>query len=264
MKIYLKILPAFLALGCCMPMACKKAESQTEKIGVVTPPVISKPEAKLLPLQMGTGKSKMTFSYTSGHALSKIDYGDGTSSVLEFTATGSPSLLTHALGNEIVAYTQFKLDNSGRVIKGSSYTIAGNKDVFAGMFSVTYQSDSKISEISHYDSKQILLSTDKRIYADNGNLIMEQGVAGVVSANYSYDDKNGLFKNVGFAWLFAIEEQNMLFLSGLNNISSCGYPLKSLNNQSFSYTYNEDGYPESVKFPVNGVATSYKVSYKVL
>lgn len=264
MKVYLKILTTFLAMACCMPMACKKENPQAGKINELKPPVTIEPESKMIPVQMGTGSSKITFSYTADYSLSKVVYGDGTSSKLEYNAAGQPLLFIHYDGDEIISYVQFKLDNSGRVIKGSRYKTVANADIYVEMFTISYSIDSQVYEISYYTPKQVLTHTEKRVYAANGNLVREENSNGLLTADNLYDAKNGLFKNAGYGWLFALEEQNRLFLCGPNNISSCSYPAKPVNNQTFSYTYNSTQYPETVKATVNGVTLNYKVAYRSL
>jgi hypothetical protein len=264
MKVHLKILTALLFIGCFMPMACKKDNTQTKKITEVNPPVPNQPANKLIPVQMGTGKSKMTFSYTADYSLSKVVYGDGTSAVMEFTTGGVPSYIAHYDGTEASSLTQYKLDNENRIISGKTFNIVDDQYTMTGMFRISYQSNSQISMISYYSSEEKLLVTENRVYAGNGNLIREQNNTGTVMANYAYDDKNGLFKNVQYGWLFAIEEQNKLFQSGPNNISSCSYPLAAANNLMISYTYNQDNYPETINTQVGGTKLNYKVTYKAI
>jgi len=264
MKVYLKILTAVLLMVCCMPMACKKDDPYAETIVVVAPPVTSQPENKLIPVQMGTGKSKMTFTYTEDHSLSKIAYGDGTSTVLEFNAFGKPSQLLHYDGEELMYYTQLRLDNAGRISSAKTYSVADDTYQLIAMFNLTYTSDSQISTISYHNEHAIPITIEKRIYAENGNLIREQNSTGTETANYTYDDKNGLFKNVNYVWLFAIEEQNKLFLSDLNNLSTCDYPLANAGNQHITYTYNQDSYPDVITSQISGIKQSYRVTYKTL
>jgi hypothetical protein len=264
MKVYLKILTVLLWAGCCILMGCKKAGPQAQKSDGSQPPVTTQPGNQLIPEQMGTGKSKMTYTYTADYSLCKIGYGDGTSTVLEFTADGKPSLLTHYEGSEPVYLTQYKLGSEGRILSGLSYEIADNIYVKQKSFRILYQSDTQISTINYYNERDLLIESENRLYAENGNLIKKQDSKGTETENYTYDDKNGLFKNVKYVWLFAIEEQNKLFQSAMNNISSCSYPSSATKNQKITYTYNRDNYPENITSQVGTDKITYKVTYKTI
>jgi len=264
MKAYLKILPFYLCIGLSILAACKRNDPAPERSADNKPAVPTLPEKKLVPTQIGTGKSKMSFSYTTNHSLSKIEYGDGTSTVLEFTPGGIPYALVHYDGEEMIAYTEYRLDNANRVIKAANYATTGNVYKKVGSYTFSYSSDLLIAGILYYNGQEILTNTEERFYEKKGNLIREQNSNAAFTADYLYDDKNGLFKNAGYAWLFVIEEPGKLFLSSLNNISSCTYPSKPANNQTFVYTYNQDQYPETISSVIAGVKLSQKVTYKAV
>lgn len=267
MKIYLKILSVFLAAGCLLPMACKKDVQKTEEIPGASNPVIVQPQNRLVPTSMGTGSAKMTFSYTTDFSLYKIEYGDGSSTILELSASGQPQMFHNYTGAKETAFTQYKVDDKGRIIRGTKYKLTPAGATVLSKFEISYQSDSRIATISYYvteNEREKFKGTEKRVYADNGNLLSELSDSGIVRASYSYDDKNGLFKNVKYHWLFAIEAQNNLFHSSENNISASTYPLAPSDDQSFGYTYNTDQYPETITSQISGTKLSYKVSYKTL
>lgn len=251
-------------IACHLVSACKRHDPAPQKIAEPNPPEAALPGKKLVPTQIGTGKSKLSFSYTKDYSLSKIEYGDGTSTVLEFTPDGNPFDLVHYDAEEMVSYTEYRLDNANRVLKGTAYSTTGNVYKKVGSFTLAYSSDLLISSIRYYNGQEILTNTEERFYEANGNLKRELNTIAAYTAEYLYDDKNGLFKNVKFAWLYMIEEQNRLFLSSQNNIISCTYPSNTLNNQNFSYTYNQDRYPETVSSVISGVKLSQKVTYKAL
>jgi hypothetical protein len=264
MKVYLKILTVFLWTGYCMTMGCKKSDVQALKVDNSKPPLAIVPRNQLIPEQMGTGKTKMTYSYSADYSLCKIVYGDGTSTELEFTADGKPSYLTHYAGDDPTSLTQYKMDTKGQIISGTTYKITEDTYQMLRIFKILYKSDAQINTISYYDQHETLTKIEKWLYAENGNLIKTQNNDGLITADFSYDDKNGLFKHVKYAWLFAIEEQNNLFQSGQNNISSCSYPSAVTRNQKISYTYNKDNYPENITSEVRAEKLSYKVTYKKL
>ncbi|SEB08906.1 hypothetical protein [Pedobacter hartonius] len=262
MKIHINILAFCLLTGFSVIPACKKAEPQTKAIHDTESPGGTGQEKALIPLQIGTGKSKITFSYTADNSLSKVEYGDGTSTVLKYNTSGKPSALMSYQGLELRSFTQYTLDKDGWVVRANKYLVTDQGYDDAGNDVFTYYTASRLSQISHYNLQNKLLGTSQKFYSASGNVIRDQNSIDALSAGYLYDEKNGLFKNAGYAWLFAAEDGNKLFFSCINNVRACTYVLKPDLNQSFSYTYNTDGYPATVTSVSNGVTVSSKVTYR--
>jgi hypothetical protein len=262
MKVHIRIMAYCLLLGFSVILACKKTESAIEKTPEVPDAGSDTQKNALIPIQMGSGKSKMVFSYTENNSLTKIEYGGGTSTVLEYNTAGKPTALMRYKGPELLSFTQYWLDKNGVVVKARKYIVADNEYNDTGNYILTYNTESRLTNISYYDLLNVLINTSQKYYSASGNLIKDRNSTDVLTTEYVYDDKNGLFKNANYSWLFAIEEENTLFLSCINNIKTCSYALKPGMDQNFSYTYNTDKYPATVTSVSNGITVSYKVTYK--
>jgi len=262
MKVHINIVAFCLLTGCSVIPSCKKGEPQTKTTPDVGSPGGAGQEKALIPLQMGTGKSKVTFSYTADNSLSKVEYGDGTSTVLEYNTSGKPSALMKYQGSELLSFTQYSLDKDGLVTNSMKYLVRDNFYEFDGHDVFNFDTALRLNKISHYNRLNVLTNTIQSFYSATGNMIMDQNSMDMLSTEYLYDDKNGLFKNVRYAWLFAAEDGNNFFLCGINNVRSCSYALKPVLNQSFSYTYNADNYPATVTAVSNGVTISSKITYR--
>ncbi|KIO78754.1 hypothetical protein TH53_01260 [Pedobacter lusitanus] len=243
-------------------MGCKKNDSPAETTGEVIPPVIDVGTKILVPVQLGTGKSKMVISYTEGLAVSKIEYGDGKSIVLTYTKDGKPFDLQRYKNDVLVSYTSYSLDEKGRVKKGKTAVVKKDEYISTGYYELKYNSDNQITGIHNFDINNHQAGEQERWFNEAGNLSGEKaGIAGP-ALNYSYDLKNGLFKHVRYVWLLTIEKDNSLFLSGVNNIRFCNNPSAPEDEQNFSYEYNTDGYPDMITTTVREGKSSAKVIYR--
>jgi hypothetical protein len=237
---------------------CKKGDDEAPD--KVIPPVVEAGTKVMVPVQIGTGKSKMVISYTDGLAFSKIEFGDGRSIVMTYTKMGKPLGLEGFKDNKLVSATDYVLDEKGRVIKGKMAVIKADRYVLTGHYELKYNETGQVAEVDYVDLNDRQVDRQEKRYDAGGNLIGEKGM--ITDFVYSYDLKNGLFKYVNYAWLLAIEKEDILFLSGINNIKGFTNVLNPGDDQSFSYVYNGYGYPEVIHTLVNGSKNTAKVIYK--
>jgi hypothetical protein len=252
----------FLGLGIVLLgfTGCKKGDGATETPGEIIPPVVEAGAKVLVPVQIGTGKSKMVISYTDGLAFSKIEYGDGKSIVIKYNEAGKPLGLQRFKDDKLVSATDYVLNDKGRVVRGEMAIMKTNHYVLMGHYDLKYNDMDQMTGIDYVDLNDRQVDKQDKRYDAGGNLIGEKGVT--TDFIYSYDLKNGLFKHVNYTWLLTIEKDNILFLSGVNNVKDCTDVLSSGNDQGFSYVYNVDGYPEVINTTTNGTKNSVKVVYK--
>ena len=266
MKTNKKILPVILLIGVGMAFSCKKDKPgmvvKTGDSTTVIIPVPGESGKKLLPVQLGSGKSKMTFSYTANHSISKIEYADGSSTELNYTKTGLPFNLTrYNSENQMTFTSEYELDGQGRIIRADHYDMSDGDFNIQDYFIPVYTSSSQPSALRYYNSAGKLMNELQISYSAGGNRIYDQSKQGNLLISYVYDDKNGLFKNAGFAWLLAVEKENPLFYSLFNNISTSQNNSYPNENRNFSYTYNADMYPSAIT--ITGL-TANKVTYQTV
>lgn len=265
MKDFTKNILPCLFMAIILFSACRKDKVIAKKITTVVPPQVNVPEKALLPTQMGTGKTKMLFDYTADYSLKKIEYGDGTSDVLNYDSKGKPSIFEHFQGSRLVFSIEYGLNKNGQVTRADHYAYPINGEMEGtGYFTFTYEDSGQISSISEYNNTDLLISQRLRTYASEGNLLSEKNSSAGMVCTYIFDDKNGLFKSTSYAWLFALERENSLFLSATNNVQSYSNALTPDSSQTFGYKYNTDKYPESISLTMNGKTTSSTVTYKQL
>jgi len=258
MKIQKLSLSILILWGCCFAVCCKKDKAAPKNPVAVSPPEQEQLPGVYVPKKLSTGKANMLFGYTKSGALTKVDYENGDSTVLKYNAEGKPLEFSCYETGKLILTTYYSRNADGWIIKAQTYKVTGKDQVKTGSYTVTY-SGSQIAAILYYNKDNRLLEEQQYSYTAAGNLTAQKSP--LLTANYSYDLKNGLFKNVGYAWLFALEKENSLFLSGVNNIQNCSYPAESVSNQQLSYTYNTDGYPTAITITALGLSATTKVSY---
>lgn len=264
MRFNRKKLTLIILFGICITQACKKEKPTVKEVSQAIPPPIEITEKADLPIQLTSGKSKTVFSYTAALALSKIDYSHGDSVVLKYTSNGKPGDFFRYKSGKLIFNSQFSVDKNGLVVEADQYTILNGNYYFLGYYTLTYATNGQLTSISYYNPDNQLLNGQQKIYTVSGNLANDNSIVPDLMLSYQYDDKNGLFKNAAYTWLFVLEKENLLFLSVLNNIQQCNYPLMPDSNQNFSYVYNADKYPETINSTLKGISSSFTVTYKQL
>lgn len=262
MKIKIKPFKMLLFLGMSLVMGCKKDKTGPENESVGILPVVHEQEKKFLPVQIGTNDPKTLFSYTPDHSLSKIVYKDGKSTVLSYNLNGKPVAFMRYQGSKLISSTEYQLDQNGLIIEGDQFALSGNKLKAFRYYKPTYNASGQLTAISYYDNDDNLTGTEQKEYDTAGNLVLEKSSSAQQALSYSYDDRKGIFKNVNYAWLFAVEKESGFFLSVTHNIRACNNSQNPADNQSFSYIYNTDQYPETISSAVQGKTTNDKVVYK--
>lgn len=263
MKVYTKSAVFLLLAIIGLTAGCKKSNAVLEKTIEVLPPETGSPQKTYLPTQMGTGTTKMQFTYTADQNLTKVQYGDGNIDVLTYNTGGKPSFFEQYTGTKLVHYTEYTLSNDGLVIRGDQFIVDKQKNMVGiGFFTLAYDNSKHLTSISYFDNGEALIGIQQRTYTSAGNLNSEKNSGGDLISSYLYDDQNGLFKNVNYAWLFAIEKGNSLFLSEVNNVRTYTNLLTPATSQNFTYVYNSNRYPDVISSTTNEKTESSAVTYK--
>lgn len=267
MEIFKKCLSISLIflLGC---WGCKKKDEPVQTPETI-PPIVEVGTRKLIPVQLGSGKSKIIITYTPLFAILKLTHEDGGSIAMTYDKMGKPAELERLKNNETISGTSYELDEKGRIIKGNTYKVKGNKYTQTGFYELDYNTNNQVIKVSYFDANERKTAEQEKKYNETGSLNYEKSTT--TSLNYDYDLKNGLFKQSNYVWLLQLEKENNLFPSGMNlflsehhNIQLCNELLNPGMNQSFDYVFNKDGYPETINATIEGVKSSVKVVYKEL
>ena len=241
--------------------ACKKDKATAEIPIVILPPAPVLENKTYLPERLNAGNSSIFFNYSAASALTEIDYGNGDKVTIQYDKNGYPYWLRRYINNELTYHADYFLNKDGLIIKAEMFTVRKKFEYSAGYYTLKYDQNKQPVTVSYYDDNDQLLQEQKNIFNASGNLLSEtNGVHLLTSCNY--DNKNGLFKNVKYAWLFALEKENPLLLSSINNLKDYINLPNPVHNKSFSYVYNPDNYPKTIHTTVNGVVSTTQVVYK--
>lgn len=241
--------------------SCKKDKPTAEIPVIILPPSPVQENKTYLPERLSTGNSSILFSYSATFALTEINYGNGDKVTLQYDKNEYPYRLRRYINNEPTFLADYFLDKNGLIITAEMFTIRKNVEFAAGYYTLKYDTNKQPVTISYYDNNDKLLQEQKNIFNSSGSLISETNGSNLL-ASYDYDIKNGLFKNVKYAWLFALEKENPLLLSSINNIKDYTDRPKPGNSRSFIYAYNQDNYPKTINTTVSGVVSTTQVIYK--
>ncbi|MGY0037893.1 hypothetical protein [Pedobacter sp. NJ-S-72] len=149
---------------------CKKGEGSIENPGKIIPPVVEVGTKLLVPVQIGTGKSKMVISYTDGLALSKVEFGDGRSIVINYTKTGKPMGLQRFKDDKLVSATDYRLDEKERVISGEMAVMKADRYVLVGRYDLRYNSLDQVIGVDYVDLNDRQVDQQEKKYDAVNNL----------------------------------------------------------------------------------------------
>jgi len=137
-----------------------------------------------------------------------------------------------------------------------------NEDILLGTYTIEYNEQQQISQVTYYSDKNALQRTKSFSYAlsnDQMGIITE--TSETESTRYTYDQKNGLFKNVANAQFIALETGDQFFLSSAHNLLSIS-GTSPKNDLTCSYEYNTAAYPSLINWQTAQANMVFKVSYK--
>lgn len=257
----------------CLPglfvVACKKDHGPVHSIALPVSDTLSSsvptsPGLRIVPRQIGSGTAKITFSYNADAAISKIDYGDGSSTVLSYDASGKPESLARYKGTVLNGMSFFEIDTLGRLITAEHYAVTDNNYTFSGSYTLTYNLSGQPEMVIYSNSSGKVLDRQELVYTPSGNLEKEKGTLKNLLSDLDYDGQQGIFSHVRHALVLQMEKENTLFYSISNNIRIQSFPLAPSESQSFSYTYTKAGYPDQVTLLKGGHTTISDISYTQL
>jgi len=231
---------------------------------VTPPPTTTIPPtstAKLLPVKLESATQSIVFKYIGeSNSLLSADNGAGKKVIIMYKDNQMNGLLIHEANK--VHYVDYYRDEQKRIVKVIQWTQTESDDIPMGSYSIEYNEQQQISVIKYYTNKDQLLRTKLFAYAlstDQMGIVIETN--GSESTRYTYDQKNGLFKNVANVQFIALETGDHLFLSAEHNLLSISATTPK-NDLTCSYEYNTDAYPSVINWKTPQANMLFKVSYK--
>ncbi|AOM76161.1 hypothetical protein [Pedobacter steynii] len=257
------ILLGFLLLS--SASGCKKTTSLT------SPPKTEEeqesPETQLLPVKIERGKALINLKYLDDKpVLTEITYPNGEVAKLIYTKTGYLSRLEHYKNNKIVQYFSYALDTEFRISKIQSWNLKDESFSLSHQYTLAYDKQHGINNLKKYDLASDLLEEKILDYSAQGNPVAITLIKKSTSKEsiWAYDDRAGIFSNLPYASLLFLEQENQDICMGKNNPLSSITRRSPSENQTFSYTYNNTGYPSEIIRKKGSISETIKITYKAI
>ncbi len=155
-------------------------------------------------------------------------------------------------GDDIKVNTTFNYDTNNELI---SYTEQYEDSESARRYDVSYNSDDLVLKTYRETANsEPIFEEEDIIPYENGNRMQEGNNN---TTYYSYDNSNGIFKNIHAIEVFRALPQMLIgethvFTSENNVIYDSSYEDIPAGLE-YEYTYNEDNYPTKLVYKFNGV-----------
>ena len=241
--------------------ACKKHQPTPEP----PPGEGGKPESPtpLQPQQIGQAQLEIKLTYSkAGGLLLSFEQSDGLTE--KFIYTNQQQLTTYQRyqKDELIYFVDYYFDGNEKMIHAAQHAVKLNGKVTTpiGYYDIQLNADRKISDVKWYGLNNELLKTFVYNYGESGmlNTIVSTNPE-IKQITYTYDNKNGLFKNVAVAQFLALENNLfMLHCTAANILKQTGSGLSA----STSYTYDTGGFPLTINTKdEKGTQTAWKVTY---
>jgi hypothetical protein len=252
--------------------ACGKKESpvptpgkdKPEVVVVVPPPVATK---TLLPVKLESSQSIINLTYLKDTGfLREIETSEGVKEIYSYTEKNELKQYDRYKGTNKEYTVYYLRDQNGTVIQGNQNNVDGDGKVLtpAGSYKISYNSDNHISAVSWLDNSKRSVATSERFYSSSGNVVkLLISGTGEQSSSFTFDDKNGIFKDVKFREILSIESLQHLLFATSGNLLSESDEKASANNVVYSYVYGADNYASSMTATDSkGSKKVYKVTYR--
>jgi hypothetical protein len=241
-------------------------------VPVVPPPPVTPPSTvppttpptstvKLLPIKIESITQSTIFKYVGEtNALLTMETSAGKKTVITYKDQQMIGMVT--LEGDKVFSSDYYRDDQQRINKVIHWSQTDFEDINLGYYTIDYDQQQQITELNYYSPANRLLRTRTFAYDQSNDqigIVIETD--GTATIRYTFDRKNGLFKNVAHAQLIGLETGEKLFLSAEHNLlSSAGTTAQ--NDLNCSYEYNTDAYPSLINWKDAHVNITFKVSYK--
>ncbi|TCD00337.1 hypothetical protein [Pedobacter psychroterrae] len=244
-------------------VSCKKLPKQEET--EIVPPDETGLKKVLLPVKLKSDKLTLTLDYQPGTALlTKISSTDKSHILITYKPTYYR--VERFKDNVLYHYADFILSDK-RATKVHSFDSFGRVDVPTGNYMLSYNTVGQLVNIKDYNAANEFILESVMSYSALGNLSElkltdQQGKASVVE--YSYDNKNGIFKNVLHSQLLFLETAYPIFSPASNNWLSCKNTKIPNAQITYSYLYNIDDYPSRMVIEDTTGKQTFDITYAEL
>lgn len=247
--------------------SCKKSKKLSPEI--IDPP--QPHETRLcIPVKLETTDFTLNLKYNENTAL-LTEITDNDNNKIVFTYNGGKDLFkVEKYRNKALFYIVYYEWSDQKVISKAltfDYDPILSRYTPRGSYTISYNQQQKISVVNNYDHNDHLIETTALSYTASMNLaevITTKYPSAAIVNKYTFDKKNGICSQMINSELLAYELPYWFFMCANNNILSKINQQSPKENINFTYEYNENGYPSTVKFSKNNVPQNMKITYKLL
>ena len=258
---------------CCMfNAACTKKNSPAP---APTPspikdvPVVPSPgtEKSHTPVRLESGNTIITIKYQGDNGnVTEIENSDGTKELYLYNENKQLKEYDRYDKTDRTYVVYYLRDQDGFVIKGNQNKVESKGTVLIpmGSYKIEYTAERKISKVSWFDNKNILLSEAKRTYSEDGaNLNITTTGQNAEVVDYTFDGKKAWCRGINNSQVLSIESLTSLLLSNTGNISKSASDTKDMQVTTYAYTYDAENYPTSwIETDPKGSKKTIKLTYK--
>ncbi|EDM35443.1 hypothetical protein PBAL39_13275 [Pedobacter sp. BAL39] len=221
---------------------------------------------QLLPAKIEVAGTSTSLSYQGNSPrIEEIKRSDGYRQKISYSAEGIMLMLEKLRSDVLYEYLEYYPDQKG-VIEGAQKFVLDtrtNSFIADNSYAFSYDDQHRLHTIATYNRLNTLINNEERGYSESGNLVeisQKPSSGPALKKTYTFDEKQGCFKNVSYADLLAMETDLDLMTSRFNNRLSSVTINTSTSTVSYSYQYNNAGYP--IAITEKGASTkSFKISY---
>lgn len=209
----------------------------------------------------------ITFDYDDEKNVTKLIYSESAYADLTYVNGNIDKMIYYENGTQ-ESRSAFKYQN-GKVAYG--LIADGPEDIDSERVEFTYNADGKLSKRKYCGTPAGCESINMSTYSDyiySGNNISnetEKTYSWTAEINYQYDNYKNPFKNYSENFKIVMNHLFSFPLSENNIISQSTRINNSTNTVTYTLTYNEEGFPETMKGTRDGkLYVSYEYEYTEL
>ena len=217
---------------------------------------------RLVPLRIISEKLTLNFEYESGTGnLKKITSSDKSQIIITY----KPKYyrIERFKDDVLYRYSDFLLTD-GKALRIHRFDSSGNIDMPIGNCKLNYSKDALLTNIKDYNAANDLILERRILYAKSGVVSRIEQVDKQNNSTfleYTYDDKNGIFKNVTHAQLFLLDLEYEFFSADTHNWLTYNNSQLPEENLTCSYSYNGDDYPSKMVINESGGKSTINITY---
>lgn len=249
-------------------LACKETKNHEPEVRKPEPPPVKPPASKILvPVKLETTGLILNLKYKENTGLlTEIGDASGNKTVISYTAEQYPSELEKYKNGKLYYTAYYERADKKTTSKVIMFEIKGSFYTPIGSYALGYNNLQQLNEVKYYSHNEQLTKTHTLSYI-SGNLSEDNSTLPSGSADvnaYTFDGKKGIASHITYNQILAFEHEHWFLYCTSNNILSLQNQKVPLENISFSYEYNEDGYPSKMTITKNKDVQHIKITYKAI